>query len=65
MLSGAPPVERERRNGPPFDPTFPTHRNPVVHLLRHLLRRYAESEWVRSQTYLDPYPADLMLRNVV
>jgi uncharacterized protein YbgA (DUF1722 family) len=34
-------------------------------LLRHLLRRHAESEWVHAQTYLDPYPADLMLRNVV
>lgn len=34
-------------------------------LLRHLLRRHDASDWAREQTYLDPYPADLMLRNAV
>jgi uncharacterized protein YbgA (DUF1722 family)/uncharacterized protein YbbK (DUF523 family) len=34
-------------------------------LLRHLLRRHDASGWARAQTYLEPYPADLMLRNQV
>jgi len=35
-----------------------------ITLLRHHARR-AGSDWVRSQTYLDPYPDELMLRNHV
>ncbi len=34
-------------------------------LLQHHFRRAPVSEWARSQTYLDPYPAELMLRNHV
>jgi uncharacterized protein YbgA (DUF1722 family)/uncharacterized protein YbbK (DUF523 family) len=35
-----------------------------ITLLRHHARRVG-SEWLRSQTYLDPYPDELMLRNHV
>jgi uncharacterized protein YbgA (DUF1722 family)/uncharacterized protein YbbK (DUF523 family) len=35
-----------------------------VTLLRHHARRVG-SDWLRSQTYLDPYPDELMLRNHV
>jgi uncharacterized protein YbgA (DUF1722 family)/uncharacterized protein YbbK (DUF523 family) len=35
-----------------------------ITLLRHHFRRYG-TDWVRSQTYLDPYPDELMLRNHV
>jgi uncharacterized protein YbgA (DUF1722 family)/uncharacterized protein YbbK (DUF523 family) len=35
-----------------------------VTLLRHHTRRHG-SDWLRSQTYLDPYPNELMLRNHV
>jgi uncharacterized protein YbgA (DUF1722 family)/uncharacterized protein YbbK (DUF523 family) len=34
-----------------------------VTLLRHLLRRHATNPWVLEQTYLEPYPHDLSLRN--
>lgn len=34
-----------------------------VTLLRHHLRRSDAPLWVRIQTYLDPYPNELMLRN--
>ncbi len=34
-------------------------------LVRHHLRTKCEHEWAREQVYLDPYPSDLMLRNVV
>jgi uncharacterized protein YbgA (DUF1722 family)/uncharacterized protein YbbK (DUF523 family) len=33
-------------------------------LLRHHFRRHG-TEWVMAQTYLDPYPSELMLRNHV
>lgn len=35
-----------------------------ITLLRHHTRRHG-SDWLRSQTYLDPYPDELMLRNHV
>ncbi len=35
-----------------------------VTLLRHHARRVG-SDWLRDQTYLDPYPDELMLRNHV
>lgn len=35
-----------------------------ITLLRHHFRR-SPSEWVAQQTYLEPYPAELMLRNRV
>ena len=35
-----------------------------ITLLRHHTRRHG-SDWVRSQTYLNPYPDELMLRNHV
>lgn len=35
-----------------------------ITLLQHHTRRHG-SDWLRSQTYLDPYPAELMLRNHV
>ncbi len=34
-----------------------------VTLLRHLLRRHATNPWALEQTYLEPYPHDLSLRN--
>jgi uncharacterized protein YbgA (DUF1722 family)/uncharacterized protein YbbK (DUF523 family) len=34
-------------------------------LLRHLLRRHGVEGWLMRQAYLDPYPSELMLRNVV
>ena len=34
-------------------------------LLRHHLRRNPVNEWAREQTYLSPYPRELMLRNHV
>ena len=39
----------------------------VVHLtlLRLQLNRYPVPEWVNQQTYLNPYPQELMLRNHV
>jgi uncharacterized protein YbgA (DUF1722 family) len=33
-------------------------------MLRHHFRRHG-SDWVRTQTYLNPYPDELMLRNHV
>jgi uncharacterized protein YbgA (DUF1722 family)/uncharacterized protein YbbK (DUF523 family) len=36
-----------------------------ITLLRHHLRRHPTHEWLDRQTYLDPYPAELMLRNHV
>ena len=40
---------------------------PVVPLtlLNHHLRRYRVPDWVHEQVYLNPYPAELMLRNHV
>lgn len=35
-----------------------------ITMLRHHVRRHG-SDWVRSQTYLNPYPDELMLRNHV
>jgi uncharacterized protein YbgA (DUF1722 family)/uncharacterized protein YbbK (DUF523 family) len=35
-----------------------------ITLLNHYLRRHP-SEWISQQTYLNPYPAELMLRNHV
>jgi uncharacterized protein YbgA (DUF1722 family) len=35
-----------------------------ITMLRHHFRRHG-SDWVRSQTYLNPYPDELMLRNHV
>jgi uncharacterized protein YbgA (DUF1722 family)/uncharacterized protein YbbK (DUF523 family) len=45
------------------------HRGEVplivpITMLKHHFRRHG-TEWVLSQTYLDPYPAELMLRNHV
>lgn len=34
-----------------------------VTLLRHHLRRTDAPDWVRQQTYLEPFPQELMLRN--
>ena len=34
-------------------------------LLRHHLNRHPVPEWVHQQTYLNPYPQELMLRNHV
>jgi uncharacterized protein YbgA (DUF1722 family)/uncharacterized protein YbbK (DUF523 family) len=34
-------------------------------LLKHHLHRHEVPEWVRRQTYLNPYPRELMLRNRV
>ncbi len=34
-------------------------------LLRHHLRRHETHEWLGAQTYLNPYPSELMLRNHV
>ncbi len=34
-------------------------------ILRHHLRRQTTHPWLRQQTYLDPYPSELMLRNHV
>ena len=36
-----------------------------ITLLRHHIRRHATHEWLDTQVYLDPYPAELMLRNHV
>ncbi len=36
-----------------------------VTLLGHHLRRHPTHEWLVRQTYLEPYPAELMLRNHV
>lgn len=36
-----------------------------VTLIRHHLRKADAPEWVRQQSYLEPYPAELMLRNAV
>jgi uncharacterized protein YbgA (DUF1722 family)/uncharacterized protein YbbK (DUF523 family) len=36
-----------------------------ITLLRHHLRRHSSHEWLARQVYLDPYPAELMLRNHV
>lgn len=34
-----------------------------ITLLKHHLRRHPVPEWVHLQTYLNPYPAELLLRN--
>ena len=34
-------------------------------LVRHHLRRHPVGDWAREQVYLNPYPAELMLRNRV
>ena len=36
-----------------------------ITLLRHHLNRHPVLEWVKQQTYLNPYPQELMLRNHV
>lgn len=36
-----------------------------ITLLRHHIRRADAPEWLHSQEYLDPYPAELMVRNHV
>lgn len=36
-----------------------------ITLLRHHLNRHPVPEWVKQQTYLNPYPQELMLRNHV
>ena len=36
-----------------------------ITLLRHYLRRHPTHDWIDRQTYLDPYPSELMLRNHV
>ena len=36
-----------------------------ITLLRHHIRRHPTHEWLDQQVYLDPYPAELMLRNHV
>ena len=43
----------------------PVDAGPSTTLLRHHLRRNPTHEWLDRQTYLDPYPAELMLRNHV
>ena len=35
-----------------------------ITMLKHHFRRHG-SDWVNSQTYLSPYPDELMLRNHV
>src|SRR5690606_38529893 len=34
-----------------------------ITLLKHHLRRHGAPEWVHQQTYLNPEPAEIMLRN--
>jgi len=36
-----------------------------ITLLQHHLRRVPAPEWLRRQSYLNPYPKELMLRNHV
>ena len=36
-----------------------------ITLLRHHLNRHPVPEWDKQQTYLNPYPRELMLRNHV
>jgi uncharacterized protein YbgA (DUF1722 family)/uncharacterized protein YbbK (DUF523 family) len=36
-----------------------------VTLLQHHLRKYSVPDWVKTQTYLNPYPRELSLRNHV
>jgi uncharacterized protein YbgA (DUF1722 family)/uncharacterized protein YbbK (DUF523 family) len=36
-----------------------------ITLLRHHLNRHPVPEWIKQQTYLNPYPQELMLRNHV
>ena len=36
-----------------------------ITLLSHHLRHHGADDWVRQQTYLNPYPGELMLRNHV
>ena len=36
-----------------------------ITLLRHHLNRHSVPEWDKQQTYLNPYPRELMLRNHV
>ena len=68
LPEGRTSTRRTRSSSVGSSPSYRAGEVPLVvplTLLRHLLRRHDASGWARAQTYLEPYPADLMLRNQV